>query len=118
MVRGRVGKQFSIHHFVQEAILVMKSCDGSTMRSGSENDFRKAAVSVNAFFRKMNGKKERPGLKGIPADKESQGFSLCSRESHKRARDDGMSCQTALPCHSEKKSVRKLLRWLVHTLDF
>jgi hypothetical protein len=49
MVRGPVGKQCSIQHFIQEAILVMKSFAGSTMRCGSENDFQKVAVSNNAF---------------------------------------------------------------------
>lgn len=53
---------------------------------------RKAAVSVDAFIRKMEGKKERPELDGISADKEGQVFSAFGRESHKRARDDGMSC--------------------------
>jgi len=88
----------------------MIGCAGSTMRCGSEDDFRKAAVSVDAFIRDMEGKQKRPGLNGISADEEGQGFSLYSRGSHKRARGDGMSCQTALSCHSEKKSGRKLLR--------
>jgi len=35
------------------------------MRCGSEDDFRKEAVSVNAFFRKMKGREERSGLEGI-----------------------------------------------------
>jgi len=59
MVRGRVGKQFSIHHFVQEAILVMKSFAGLTMRYGNENDFRKVAVPVNAFIRNMEEKENK-----------------------------------------------------------
>jgi len=62
------------------------------MRCGSKNVRRKAAVSVDAFVMEMKGKEERPGLKGISAEKEGRVFSLCSRESHKRARDDGMSC--------------------------
>jgi len=66
----------------------------------------------------IEGKEERPGLNGISADEEGQGFGVCSRESHKRARDDGMSSQTALSCHSEKKCGRKSPSWRVHTLDF
>ena len=92
MGRGCVERQCSIHHFKQEAILVMKGCAGSTMRCGSEDVLRKATVSVNAFIRGMKGNEERAGLKGISADEEGRVFSVCSRESHKRARDDGMSC--------------------------
>ena len=53
MVEGPVGMQCSIQHYIQEAILVMKSCAGSTMRCGSENFFRKTAVLVNACIMEM-----------------------------------------------------------------
>jgi len=85
-------KQYPIQNSIQEALLVINSCDRSTMRWGSEDVLRKATVSVNAFIRGMKGNEERSGLKGISADEEGRVFSVCRRESHKRARDDCMSC--------------------------